>query len=127
MEVPQLQQPNFKSPRSEPPSDENMALQAHTLLCHLRVYIFSDTYLVTELKDLALEKFTAVVIDMGKPKNLDQQLGVIDCLSLAFSKLPLHDRLPEWLAQNAAWCLGNLCLQTKLHELLQKFRHSAIV
>jgi hypothetical protein len=47
--------------------------------------------LVTELKDLAFEKFTAVVIDIEKPKNPDEQLAVVDCLSLAFSKLPPHD------------------------------------
>ncbi|CAG8066830.1 unnamed protein product [Penicillium nalgiovense] len=62
----------------------------------------SNTYLVTELKDLAFEKFTAVVINMGKPKNLDEHLAVIDCLSLTFSKLPLHDKLPRWLGQYAA-------------------------
>lgn len=51
MEVPQLEQPNPKSPQSEPPNGEHDALHAHTLLCHQRVYIFSDTYLITDLKD----------------------------------------------------------------------------
>ncbi|CDM32804.1 unnamed protein product [Penicillium roqueforti FM164] len=60
-----------------------------------KVYNFIDTYLVTELKDLAFKKFTAVVINLGKPKNLDKQLAVIDCLSLAFPKSSLHDKLPR--------------------------------
>lgn len=119
MNVLHAEKPDPESPQSGLTSDENKTLQAHTPLCHLRVYIFSDTYLVSELKDLSFEKFTAVVRDIGRPKNLDEQLAVIDCLSLAFSKLPLHDKLPAWLAQYAAWCLENLRLQTKFHELLQ--------
>jgi hypothetical protein len=58
---------------------------------------------------------------MRKPRNIDEQLAVIDCLSLAFSKLPLHDKLPEWLAQYAAWCLDSLRLQAKFHQMLRKF------
>ncbi|KAJ5161351.1 hypothetical protein N7492_006743 [Penicillium capsulatum] len=117
MEVPQPEQKKSKSVESEPTSGENKTLQAHTLLCHLRVYIFSDTYLVPELNNLAFGKFTAVLRDMGKPNNLDEQLAVIDCLSLAFSKLPQHDTLPGWMAQYAAWCLSNLRLQQNFHEL----------
>lgn len=120
MEVPQPEQKKSKSVETEPTNGENKTLQAHTLLRHLRVYIFSDTYLVPELKNLAFGKLTAVVRDMGKPNNLDEQLAVIDCLSLAFSKLPQHDTLPGWMAQYAAWCLSNLRLQQKFHELLQQ-------
>ncbi|CDM38414.1 BTB/POZ fold [Penicillium roqueforti FM164] len=111
-------------PRSEPsgpakPSEDDH-LQAHTLLCHLRVYIFSDTYLVDDLKNVAFEKFTTVVKDVGNPQNLNEQLAIIDCLLLAFSTLPPHDKLLEWLARYAAWCLSSLRLQVKFHELLQK-------
>ncbi|KAI2746739.1 hypothetical protein DTO013E5_50 [Penicillium roqueforti] len=90
------------------------------MLCHLRVYIFSDTYLVDDLKNLAFEKFTTVVKDVGAPKNLSEQLAVIDCLSLAFSTLPPHDKLLEWLARYAAWCLSSLRLQENFHKLLQR-------
>lgn len=121
MEMAEPGQGKSESVGPEPPSDEQEVLQAHTLLCHIRVYIFSDTYMVPELKDLAFDKFTAAVMDMEKPKTLNEQLAVIDCLSLAFSKLPLHDTLPGWLAQYAAWCLGNLRLQPKFHGLLQRF------
>lgn len=107
---------------SEPADNKNEDkpnIQAHTLLCHLRVYIFSDVYLVSGLKKLAFDRFTAILADMGKPKNIDEQLAVIDCLSLAFSSIPLHDELPGWLAHYAAWCVDKLRLQGKFHDLLQ--------
>lgn len=110
--------------RQPPPVDggESEALQAHTLLGHLRLYKFSEVYLVPQLKELAFGKFTAVLREMGKPRNLYEQLAVIDCLSLAFSELPLlplHDKLLEWLARYAAWSLDMLRLQRKFHNLLQ--------
>lgn len=119
MEVKQKSYPKSESAASDK-QGESYHLQAHTLLCHLRVYIFSDTYLVDGLKNLAFEKFTTVVKDVGSPKNLNEQLAVIDCLSLAFSTLPSRDDLVEWLARYAAWCLSSLRSQEKFHELLQK-------
>lgn len=77
--------------------------------------------MVPDPKDLAFEKFTAAVMDMEKPTTLNEQLAVIDCLSLAFSKLPLHDMLPGWLAQYDAWCPSNFRLQPKSHRLLRQF------
>ncbi|KAF3389505.1 hypothetical protein F1880_003896 [Penicillium rolfsii] len=102
------------------PSSSMDGSQAHTLLSHLRVYIFSDIYLVPALKDLAFEKFTAVLKSMGKPQSMTEQLAVIDCLALTFSKVPVHDKLPEWLAQHASWCVEELRLQSKFHDLLQR-------
>ncbi|OQD78666.1 hypothetical protein PENDEC_c001G03526 [Penicillium decumbens] len=114
-----------KEPQSESTSGENKAsqaptLQAHTLLCHLQVYIFSQTYLVPELKDLAFEKFSAVLKEIERPKCIDEQLAVIDCLSLAFLEVQPYDKLREWLAQYAAWCLHSLRLQPDFHQLLQR-------
>ncbi|KAJ5578409.1 uncharacterized protein N7459_007373 [Penicillium hispanicum] len=111
-----------QSPISKPPSEhlEDIKVpQAHTLLSHLRVYVFSEVYLVSGLKQLSFQKFTAVLMDMGKPKDLDEQLAVIDRLALAFSRLPLHDKLLEWLAQYAAWCLDKLRVQSQFHNLLK--------
>ncbi|KAJ5176636.1 uncharacterized protein N7482_002513 [Penicillium canariense] len=122
IEVPQPKQlkDSAELPNPELTGNENKALQAHTLLCHLRLYIFSDVYFVSGLKELAFEKFTAALENMGKPRNLNEQLAVIDCLSLAFSRVPLHDKLIEWLAQYAAWCLDKLRLQSQFHDLLQR-------
>lgn len=94
--------------------------QAHILLCHLRVYIFSDIYMVQGLKDLAFEKFEAVLKSMGKPQSMTEQLAIVDCLELTFSKVPLHDKLPGWLAQHASWCMKELRFQSKFHDLLRK-------
>lgn len=91
----------------------------NTLLYHLRVYVFSDTYLVAELKDLAFQKFTTAVKQLGQPKNIDEQLAIINCLSLAFTTLPPPDLLLAWLAQFAAWSLDILRLESKFLELLQ--------
>lgn len=94
--------------------------QGHTLLCHLQVYIFSDLNMIPALKDLAFEKFTAVLKSMGKPRSMMEQLAVVDCLELTFSKVPFHDKLPGWLAQHASWCM-ELRLQSKFHDLLQRW------
>lgn len=93
---------------------------AHTLLCHLQVYIFSDLNMIPALKDLAFAKFTAVLKSMGKPRSMTEQLAVVDCLELTFSKVPFHDKLPGWLAQHAAWCMEELRLQGKFHDLLRR-------
>lgn len=93
----------------------------NTLLYHLKVYVFSDTYLVAELKELAFQKFTTAVKQLGQPKNIDEQLAIINCLSLAFTTLPPPDLLLAWLAQFAAWSLDILRLESKFLELLQDF------
>lgn len=102
-----------------PPRSNSDGSQAHTLLCHLRVYIFSDIYMVSGLKDLAFEKYMSTLKSMGKPRSMSEQLAIVDCLELTFSKVPLYDKLPGWLAQHASWCLEELRLQSKFHDLLQ--------
>ncbi|KAF3403923.1 hypothetical protein F1880_010292 [Penicillium rolfsii] len=107
----------------EPPdelSEESKVLPAHTLLSHLHVYVFSHVYQVSKLKELAFDKFTTVLKDMGKPTKLDEQLAVIDCLEVVFSKVDRYDGLRGWLAQYAAWCLDTLRLQGKFHGLLRR-------
>jgi hypothetical protein len=111
----------LECPPPSPPVDggESKTVQAHTLLGHLRLYKFSEIYLVPQLNELAFSKFTAVLVEMGKPKNLQEQLVVIDCLSLAFSELLLGDELQQWLARYAAWSLESLRHQTEFQDLLQ--------
>lgn len=60
-----------------PPDSSSDGSRAHTLLIHLRVYIFSDIYLISELKELAFTKFTTVVKAMGKPKSMNGQLAIL--------------------------------------------------
>jgi hypothetical protein len=90
--------------------------QAHPLR-HLRVYIFSNIYMIP---GLAFEKLTTVLKLMGKPQCMTEQLAIIDCLELAFSKVPVFDMLPRWLAQHAFWCMEELRLQSRFHDLLRR-------
>jgi hypothetical protein len=77
--------------------------------------------MIPELKDLAFEKVTAVLKSMGKPRSMTEQLAVVvDCLELTFSKVPFRDKLPGWLAQHASWCMVELYLQGKFHDLLRR-------
>jgi hypothetical protein len=71
----------------------DVELDNHPLLAHLRLYIFSDVYLISELKQLAYEKLTACFVDINRPQTLDRQRAVIDVLRVAFLKVPLNDSL----------------------------------
>ncbi|GMF81807.1 unnamed protein product [Aspergillus oryzae] len=93
----------------------------HPLLVHIRLYIFSETYLIPDLQQLAYEKVTACLTDLDIPNSLDTQLAVIDALRLSFYRLPQHDNLLDWLAQYAAYCLDKLRVQGPFHDLLREF------
>ncbi|RHZ62802.1 BTB/POZ domain-containing protein [Aspergillus thermomutatus] len=94
-------------------------LDNHPLLAHLRLYIFSDAYLIWELKQLAYEKLTACFVDINRPETLDQQRAVIAVLRVAFLKIPLNDSLLDWLAHYAAYSVNQLRLQPSFHDLLE--------
>ncbi|KAJ5882703.1 uncharacterized protein N7473_011137 [Penicillium subrubescens] len=104
---------------SEDNADAEGVLMHHTLLCHLRVYIFADTYLVSGLRTLAFEKLTAGLIEMGLPGTLNEQLAVVDCLKEAFTRVPARDDLLDWLARYAAWSLDRLRQVTQFHDVLK--------
>jgi hypothetical protein len=93
----------------------------HPLLVHIRLYIFSGTYLIPELQGLAFEKVTACFIDLEKPNSLDTQLAVIDALRLSFLRLHEHEALLDWLSQYSAYCIDKLRLQGSFHDLLRDF------
>lgn len=105
---------------SQDVTDAEGVLMYHTLLCHLRVYIFADTYLVSGLKNLAFEKLTAGLIEMGQPSTLNEQLAVVDCLKEAFTRVPAPDDLLDWLARYAAWSLDKLRQVTQFHDVLKE-------
>jgi len=75
IDEPRVKQPKNPpgSPNLQPPpddfSEEVKALHAHTLLSHLHVYVFSHIYQVSRLKELAFDKSTTVLRDMGKPST----------------------------------------------------------
>ncbi|RDH27535.1 hypothetical protein BDQ94DRAFT_163522 [Aspergillus welwitschiae] len=79
------------------------------------------TYLVPNLQLLAFEKVTACLTDLDIPNSLETQFAVIDALWLSFLRLPQHDKLLDWLAQYAAYCLDKLRVQGPFHDLLKEF------
>jgi len=95
------------------------------LLCHIRVYIFADTYLISGLKSLSYKKLTEQLKIVGKPRNLDSQ-AVIQLLDLAFSNLMGEDDLLDWLGKYAAWCLGELRQQPDFHHIASKLAPSIV-
>lgn len=109
-----------EKPENTTPETDSTS-ENHPLLVHIRLYIFSETYLVPDLQQLAYEKLTACLTDLDKPNSLDTQLAVIDALRLSFPRLPQHDKLLDWLAQYAAYCLDKLRVQGPFHNLLKEF------
>lgn len=109
-----------KKPASTTPKS-HFTPENHPLLVHIRLYMFSETYLVPDLQQLAYEKVAACLTDLDKPKSLDTTLVVIDALRLSFPRLPQHDRLLDWLLRYAAYCLDKLREQGPFHDLLEEF------
>jgi hypothetical protein len=64
----------------------DVELDSHPLLAHLRLYIFSDVYLGSELK----------------------QLAVISVMRVASLKIQPSDSLLDWLAHYAAYTVDQL-------------------
>ncbi|EAW25302.1 BTB/POZ domain-containing protein [Aspergillus fischeri NRRL 181] len=110
---------NASSAAANVSESTDVELDNHPLLAHLRLYIFSDAYLIAELKQLAYEKLTACFVDINRPQTLDQQRAIIASLRVAFLKIPLNDSLLDWLAHYAAYSVNQLRLQPSFHDLLE--------
>ncbi|GKZ38991.1 hypothetical protein AbraIFM66950_011620, partial [Aspergillus brasiliensis] len=59
-----------EKPENTTPETDSTS-ENHPLLVHIRLYIFSETYLVPDLQQLAYEKLTACLTDLDKPNSLD--------------------------------------------------------
>jgi hypothetical protein len=112
---------DVKDPPTVTTSATDLTSENHPLLVHVRLYIFSGTYLIPELQDLAFNKVTACFKDLKKPESLDTQLAVIDALQLSFLRLHEPDALLDWLSQYSAYCIDKLRLQSSFHDLLGDF------
>jgi hypothetical protein len=86
----------------------DVELDSHPLLAHLRLYIFSDVYLGSELKQLAYERVTACFVGISRPQTLDQQRTVISVMRVASLKIQPSDSLLDWLAHYAAYTVDQL-------------------
>ncbi|KAL9622933.1 MAG: hypothetical protein Q9160_002651 [Pyrenula sp. 1 TL-2023] len=83
--------------------DEN-----HILLCHARVYIFGDAYLIPGLKTLAFDKLTKGVQRADKYNSLDRDTAIIKLLDYCFSNLHPDDELLDFLGQYTAFRIHKL-------------------
>ncbi|KAI1905943.1 hypothetical protein LOZ12_006398 [Ophidiomyces ophidiicola] len=101
--------------------DEEWKIDANNpLLCHVKMYIFADTYLIAELKSLSFEKITKYLKEEGTLIKIDSQLAVIRMLDFASSNLLPDDDLLHWLGIYATWCLERLREQPAFHDIAGK-------
>ncbi|RDW68883.1 BTB/POZ domain-containing protein [Aspergillus mulundensis] len=100
--------------------ETDLTHENHPLLAHIRLYVFCSIYIIPDLRDLAFTRVTTAFKDLNQPTTLDTQLAVIAALRISFHNLLANDRLLDWLAHYAAYCLGQLRVQRDFHDLLQE-------
>ncbi|KAL4905561.1 hypothetical protein BDW74DRAFT_177930 [Aspergillus multicolor] len=100
--------------------DTDLTHENHPLLAHIRLYVFCSIYIIPELRSLSFTRATAAFKSLDQPTTLETQLGVIAALRVSFRSLLADDRLLDWLAHYAAYCLGQLRVQRDFHDLLQE-------
>ncbi|KAK6813265.1 hypothetical protein RU639_010944 [Aspergillus parasiticus] len=94
----------------------------HPLIAHMALYIFSEVYIVPNLKELVFTKMKAAIEVMNKPHTADDRRGVISLLRLAYTKIPANKssaELQEWLARYAAYSLKELRGQPSFNDVLE--------
>lgn len=76
-------------------------------LVQLQLYIFSQTYLIPELEQLAFLKLCVWLTSIGRTRETKVNTAVISVLRLAFQETIIceEDKLLEWLAAYAAYYL----------------------
>lgn len=92
----------------------------HPLLSHMQLYIFCEIYDITQLKELVFSKLTSRLTKIKKPKTLDAQLAIIAVLRICFTNVRPDNKLADWLAQYAAYCVDTLRVQMDFHDLLRQ-------
>ncbi|KAH8427578.1 uncharacterized protein LDX57_005292 [Aspergillus melleus] len=94
-------------------------MKSDPIITHLRLYTFSDLYLMTDLNNLAYNKLTHHLANVDRTtKRVETQRAIIAMLHLAFSKIKPGDKLLNWLAHFASWNLEVLLSQTLFNDLL---------
>ncbi|KAE8414137.1 hypothetical protein BDV36DRAFT_15235 [Aspergillus pseudocaelatus] len=94
----------------------------YPLMAHMALYIFSEVYIVPNLKDLVFAKIKAAIEVINKPRTEDDQRGVISLLKLAYTMIPANKSsadLQEWLAHYAAFSLEELRGQPSFNDVLK--------
>jgi hypothetical protein len=93
----------------------------HPLLAYLRLYIFSEVYIIPGLKQHTFDRLTAAIKRMGKLQTPVDCVAVTSLLRLAFTKVPLDnsDKLHDWLAHYAAYSLDQLRFHPSFKAILK--------
>lgn len=89
------------------------------LVSHLRMYGFAQVYGIEALGTMAFDRLTTCLEMIDVPREIMQQLAVVAALEIAFTTINRHDRLIEWLAHYASYCVEELRLQSTFHKLLE--------
>lgn len=88
------------------------------IMASLRLYIFSNIYLMTGLKKVAFQNLTSYLTAVDKIESPESQRAVIAMLHVAFSNIQPGDELLGWLAHFASWNLDKLLRQSLFNALL---------
>ncbi|KAL4905560.1 hypothetical protein BDW74DRAFT_177929 [Aspergillus multicolor] len=87
-------------------------------LAHIRLYIFANIYMISDLQRLAFDRATAVMKDINHLHDIDAQRHFIEALRISFTQLEIGDKLVGWLGQFAAYNVANLRGLPAFHQLL---------
>lgn len=99
---------------------EAVARDNHPLLSHARMYVFSDAYLIEDLKSLSFHKLTNQLQSIANNEGLDLNVAVISLLDHCFSNLHPDDELLDFLGQYAAYRITTLRTMPEFIDIMPK-------
>ncbi|KAE8324913.1 hypothetical protein BDV39DRAFT_207431 [Aspergillus sergii] len=106
----------------EDAASDQLDILDHPLIAHMALYIFSEVYIVPNLKKLVFAKIKAAIEVMNKPHTADDRRGVISLLKLVYTTIPANkssEELQEWLTHYTAYSLEELRGQPSFNDVLR--------
>ncbi|RDW68900.1 BTB/POZ domain-containing protein [Aspergillus mulundensis] len=95
-------------------------IQSHSLLTHLDLYVFARIYMIRDLRRLAFDRATAMLMEINYLTAPEWKKDFIAALRISFTQLVLDDKLAKWLAQYAAYNVTHLRVFPDFHALLKE-------
>ncbi|KAF8459928.1 hypothetical protein BDZ91DRAFT_851821 [Kalaharituber pfeilii] len=99
------------------------------LLGHTKIYVLADRFNIVPLKDLAYNKITALLADLGMVAAADDVEAVMTAVSYAFGNLPFStsstrisastEKLLNYFAQYTSWALDVFRTNPEFCSLLE--------